>query len=48
MMVNGMKEKNTAVRAACEQALIALFRLRSEKPLFDDYVALVEVSLHGY
>lgn len=44
MMLNGIKEKNSAVRAACEQALIALFRLRNENPRYDDYLSAVEVS----
>ncbi|KAL4003546.1 HEAT repeat family protein [Acanthocheilonema viteae] len=42
MMLNGMKEKNSAVRAACEQTLIALFRLRDEDPRYDDYLSTVE------
>ncbi|VDK68634.1 unnamed protein product [Litomosoides sigmodontis] len=44
MMLNGIKEKNSAVRSACEQALIALFRLRSEDPKYNDYFSTVEVS----
>ncbi|EFO26464.2 hypothetical protein LOAG_02023 [Loa loa] len=42
MMLNGIKERNSAVRAACEQALIALFRLRNENPRYDDYLSTVE------
>ncbi|KAK6101449.1 HEAT repeat family protein [Brugia pahangi] len=42
MMLNGIKEKNSAVRAACEQALIALFKLRRENPRYDDYLSTVE------
>lgn len=46
MMLNGIKERNSAVRAACEQALIALFklRLRNETTRYDDYLSTVEVS----
>ncbi|VIO91325.1 Uncharacterized protein BM_BM6680 [Brugia malayi] len=42
MMLNGIKEKNSAVRAACEQALIALFKLRRENSRYDDYLSTVE------
>uniref|UniRef100_A0A1I8EAD8 TOG domain-containing protein n=1 Tax=Wuchereria bancrofti TaxID=6293 RepID=A0A1I8EAD8_WUCBA len=42
MMLNGIKEKNSAVRAACEQALIALFKLRNKNPRYDDYLSTVE------
>uniref|UniRef100_A0A8R1U018 TOG domain-containing protein n=1 Tax=Onchocerca volvulus TaxID=6282 RepID=A0A8R1U018_ONCVO len=44
MMLNGIKERNSAVRAACEQALIALFklRLRNETTRYDDYLSTVE------
>ncbi|VDP13181.1 unnamed protein product [Onchocerca flexuosa] len=44
MMLNGIKERNSAVRAACEQALIALFklRLRNETTSYDDYLSTVE------
>lgn len=44
MMLNGIKERNNVVRAACEQALIAILRLRNENPRYDDYLSTVEVS----
>ncbi|VDN05712.1 unnamed protein product [Thelazia callipaeda] len=37
-----MKEKNNAVRAACQQTLLALFKLRNQKSIYEEYLQLVE------
>ncbi|MCP9259641.1 hypothetical protein DINM_002573 [Dirofilaria immitis] len=42
MMLNGIKERNNTVRAACEQTLVALFKFRNENPTYDYYLSTVE------
>lgn len=42
MLVNGTKEKNTAVRANSEQALVALLRLRQEDSTYQVRTFLID------
>ena len=46
MLVNGTKEKNTLVRTNCEQALIALLRLRHKEDAYQ--VSLFKVRMMSW
>uniref|UniRef100_A0A0N5AWT6 TOG domain-containing protein n=1 Tax=Syphacia muris TaxID=451379 RepID=A0A0N5AWT6_9BILA len=45
-LVNGTKEKNSAVRIAFEQALIAVFKLNSDNSIYDSYLSSIEGAAH--